>query len=422
MKTILNRHIRTARHLFWVAFMAITLAACSQDDRHPHNDTHASHEDMAEVEKGPHRGRLLKDGDFVLELAIFETGVPPEFRVWVTQNGQPVNPDAVDLTVKLTRLGGQIDEIHFAPFADVLRGNMEIYEPHSFVVSIQATHNGVTHRWQYDNFEGRTRIEDQVADALGIKTEVAGPVIIPETITVYGTIQPNAERINTLSARFDGVIKSVSFSIGDQVRQGQELAIIESNESLKRYAIRAPISGIIATRNANPGEQTQGRTLFTIMDTSSVWAELAVFPADLPRVHIGAPVTVTRTNDGYQAHGEISRMNVTAEANQAVKTRVVLDNSDGRLLPGNFVSARIKVGEKPTALAVKRSGLQTFRDFTVVYAKVGEEYEVRMLELGLQAGEWAEVLGGLAAGTRYVSENSYVIKADIEKSGASHDH
>ena len=87
-----------------------------------------------------------------------------------------------------------------------------------------------------------------------------------------------------------------------------------------------------------------------------------------------------------------------------------------------MVKATIKVGEHAVPLAVKRSGLQAFRDFTVVYAQVGEEYEVRMLELGRRDGEWIEVLGGLQAGTRYVSENSYVIKADIEKSGASHDH
>ena len=73
-------------------------------------------------------------------------------------------------------------------------------------------------------------------------------------------------------------------------------------------------------------------------------------------------------------------------------------------------------------LAVKRTGLQTFRDFTVVYAQVGNEYEVRMLELGRQDDEWVEVLSGIEPGTRYVSANSYLVKADIEKSGASHDH
>ena len=45
-----------------------------------------------------------------------------------------------------------------------------------------------------------------------------------------------------------------------------------------------------------------------------------------------------------------------------------------------------------------------------------------MLELGQEGAEWTEVLSGIEAGTVYASENSYVIKADIEKSGASHDH
>ena len=102
--------------------------------------------------------------------------------------------------------------------------------------------------------------------------------------------------------------------------------------------------------------------------------------------------------------------------------RVVLDNPDGELVPGTFVTAAVTVGEYEVALAVKRVGLQAFRDFTVVYAKVGDEYEVRMLELGREAGEYAEVLGGLDPGTRYVTENSYIVKADVEKSGASHGH
>ena len=84
--------------------------------------------------------------------------------------------------------------------------------------------------------------------------------------------------------------------------------------------------------------------------------------------------------------------------------------------------AEIAVDHYRVPLAVKRKALQGFRDFTVVYAKVGDQYEVRMLELGREAGEWVEVLGGLQPGTEYVTENSYLIKADIEKSGASHDH
>jgi len=57
-----------------------------------------------------------------------------------------------------------------------------------------------------------------------------------------------------------------------------------------------------------------------------------------------------------------------------------------------------------------------------VFEKIDNTYEVRMLELGETQGEWAEVLGGIEADAHYVTENSYLIKADVEKSGASHDH
>ena len=110
------------------------------------------------------------------------------------------------------------------------------------------------------------------------------------------------------------------------------------------------------------------------------------------------------------------------DANQAINARVVLDNSDGRWPPGTYVTADVKVGEYEVPLAVRREGMQSFRDFTVVYAQIGDQYEVRMLDVGREAGDWAEILGGLEPGTRYVTTNSYVLKADIEKSGAAHDH
>ena len=84
--------------------------------------------------------------------------------------------------------------------------------------------------------------------------------------------------------------------------------------------------------------------------------------------------------------------------------------------------ARVVVEETQVPLAVRRSALQTFRDFDVVYARVGDVYEVRMLELGRSDDVHIEVLGGLSEGEIYVTANSYLVKADIEKSGASHDH
>lgn len=407
----------------WFVILVFGFTGCGDGTGHSVSDQ-MGHGEAAKVEpaKGTHGGRLLIDDEVVLELSIFETGVPPEFRVWVTSEGVSVAPKDVDLEITLTRLGGIKDEINFRQQDDFLRGDTVIYEPHSFVVTIEARHAGQTHRWQYDNFEGRTRIGPDVAQAFGLETENAGPATIKDTVAVYGRVVPNTELVRVVSARFDGVIQSVNVSIGDAVRKGQILATIESNESLKSYTISAPISGLVTERLANSGEQTSGRQLFKLIDTSTVWVELAIFPSDRMAVRPGAAVVITAPDSNIVQLGIIDRLNTVVEDNQSVLARVVLDNPDGALLPGMYLSGEVEIAEHTVPLAVKRIGLQAFRDFTVVYAQIGEEYEVRMLELGRQDRDWIEVLGGLDPGTSYVTTNSYLIKADIEKSGASHDH
>ncbi len=400
------------------------LSACERsglpDDGASHGEL--AHHEEAEPERGPHGGRMLREGDFSLELAIVEIGVPPEFRVWATDSGDPISPDDLDVGVTLTRLGGVVDEIAFYQLDDFLRGDAVVYEPHSFIVNVDASYSGKRYRWQYENFEGRVRIGADIAAAAGIVTERAGPATIGDAITVYGRVVSNPENVSHVTARFDGVIRSVGASIGERVARGQMLAVVEANDSLTSYAINAPIGGTIIEQHANPGETTAGRTLFTIVDPTSVWAEFAVFPSDRPRIEVGAPITARTVVGDIRVDGEIALLSPVAGNNQSVTARVRVDNREGLLAAGMYLTGEIEVAQYEVPLAVKRTGLQTFRDFTVVYAQVGEEYEVRMLELGRQDGTWAEVLGGLAAGTSYVTANSYVIKADIEKAGASHDH
>ena len=104
-----------------------------------------------EPEKGPHRGRMLREDDFAIELAIFETGVPPEFRVWASQGGEALPPEKVKVSVTLGRLGDGDDQINFKPQDDFLRGDMEIVEPHSFLVTLNASYGGKRYQWQYEN-------------------------------------------------------------------------------------------------------------------------------------------------------------------------------------------------------------------------------------------------------------------------------
>ncbi|WP_295877924.1 HlyD family efflux transporter periplasmic adaptor subunit [uncultured Zhongshania sp.] len=375
-----------------------------------------------EPDKGPHRGRMLREDDFAIELAIFETGVPPEFRVWASQGGEALPPENVKVSVTLGRLGDGDDQINFRPQEDFLRGDMEIVEPHSFLVTLNASYGGKRYQWQYDNFEGRTRIDADVADAMGITTGAARSQVLVERLPLFGRLVADTNALTQLSARFDGVIKTIHVSLGQQVKAGTPLMSIESNESLKPYVLRADIAGEVAALPVNIGETTAGRTLVSIVDRSRQVVLLKAYPDDRRRIALNNSVQLL--NDAMEeiGEGDVQWISPLLNADQSADIRVSVDASNLALPVGSFVRGDVEVARYEVPLAVKRQALQGFRDFTVVYAKVGDQYEVRMLELGREAGDWIEVLGGLKLGTEYVTENSYIIKADIEKSGASHDH
>jgi cobalt-zinc-cadmium efflux system membrane fusion protein len=418
------------KRLFPALFLACLLVAlfgCRPGQDEPGSEPSAHSGSTADFERGPHRGRMLRDGSFALELQIFEEGVPPEFHVYLFRDNKALSPASAQVSVTLQRLDGETNRFAFIPQGDFLRSDGVVHEPHSFSVEITAQEGTSTHRWTFDTFEGRTSIAAATAEAAGIRTEAAGPATLTDSLVLAGRLVPNAEHTRTVAARFPGVIRQVARSVGDTVRAGDRLATIESNESLENYGVAAPIGGVITERHANPGESTANEPLFVIADYGSLWAELALFPRDLPRVKAGQVVAIKAVDGELKGEGRIVRV-APAEGAQhgavsgVYTARVTLDNKDRRWAPGLFVEGRVHIGATTVPLAVKRSALQAFRDFQVVFAQVGETYEVRMLELGRQDETWAEVLGGLKPGTQYVTENSYLIKADIEKSGASHDH
>lgn len=409
---------------FIIALLAIPffMTGCDTELSSPGDHGHA-HDAGEEYERGPHNGRMLRDGDFALEITIFETVVPPEFRVYPYRNDTPVDPAGVDLAIELGRLGGRVDRFEFSPHKDLLRGDGVVLEPHSFDVTVSASAGGRQYQWQYDSHEGRTQIEPRVADAMGIAVDTAGPASIRETIVLQGTLAPHPDAVTEVRGRFPGLVQSLLKSVGDTVRQGEELARIQSNESLQSYTIVAPVSGTVIERPASVGSMATDDPIYVIADTTRLVGDFQVFSRDIDRVEVGQAITVTSLDGGTSAGTEVERILPTVDpGSRAATARAVIDNPDARWRPGEFVRGVVTVDVSEVPLAVRESGLQAFRDFTVVYARVGDTYEVRMLDLGRSDGEYVEVLGGLEPGTEYVSGNSYLIKADIEKSGASHDH
>lgn len=411
-------------HLWAVPLLTlVTLASCS-DGAAPKDSAGTKAAAAGEYERGPHRGRMLRDGDFALEITIFEDGVDPEFRVYAYRDDKPIKPSDVKLTIELGRLGGKIDRFAFAPQEDFLRGGGVVTEPHSFDVRVMASEGGRNHKWSYASYEGRTVIAADAAKAGGIKVEPAGGATVSDLIDMGGRVEVTPEGRAEVRARLPGLIVGLNGKIGQQVRRGQVLARVESSHSLQVYTVTAPISGTIVEKNVNIGDTTGDRVLFAIADPTNLHAEFFVYPRDAERVRVGQPVILKSLSGEGRIQSVVEAVVPTADvASQTLMAHVHLPRSAASAFrPGMAVEGSFAVAQADVPLAVRTKAIQRFRDFEVVFAKVGNTYEVRMLEIGRRTPEWTEVLGGLAPGEVYVTDGAFLIRADIEKSGASHDH
>lgn len=401
------------------AIILLPLAACSPSPE----GSEAEHSDAAEAPEGPHGGRLLTDGDLGLEITIFETGQEPQFRVYPYWQGEELDPAKVDLQITLSRLGGKVDRFTFTAQDDYLAGAGVVEEPHSFDVEVVASVDGKRSRWTYENHEGRTTISPEAAEQGGIAIATAGPATIGDTREIFGTVELNPSARSEIRGQFPGRVVSVTKQVGDTVRSGELLARIESSESLQIYPVYSTVSGVVAERGGNPGDMTHDAPLYVITNPSATTVVFNIFPRDLGIIRPGMRVEV-QSQDG-RAVGSTTLGQYLAEGNPQAGTalvRAAIPNRGGWIRPGMTMRGRVIINAETVPLAVRTEAIQPFRDFQVVYARYGDEYEVRMLQLGRRGAEYTEVLSGIEPGTPYVTEGSFLVRADVEKSGASHDH
>jgi cobalt-zinc-cadmium efflux system membrane fusion protein len=194
--------------------------------------------------------------------------------------------------------------------------------------------------------------------------------------------------------------------------------------NLATYVIRAPLTGVVIAKHVTVGEAVEAtKNIFTVADLSSVWTDITVPPNQLSAVRTGQQVIVHWDDQDLQVAGTVTYVEaLVGEQTRSARARVVIPNPNGVWRPGLFVNVHLTENETTVPMAVKAEALQTFRDWDVVFIKAGDLFEARPLELGRREGEWVEVLSGLSPGMEYAAKNSFVVKADVMKSGASHDH
>ncbi|MDX2224634.1 MAG: efflux RND transporter periplasmic adaptor subunit [Rhodospirillaceae bacterium] len=268
-------------------------------------------------------------------------------------------------------------------------------------------------------------ITPAIAEAAGATIAIAGFATIAETAQVMGSIVLDPAGYARVSARFPGIARQIRKLTGDAVAAGEVLAMIDSNESLQSYEVKSPIDGVIVARHISSGEITGAGPLFEIADLGRVWAELHVFPRDLPRVAPGQRVRVSAGDDAASAAGDgvIAALSPVAEAaSQSVVARVPLDNADGRWRPGLAVRGTIVTGTHAAEVTVAATAVQTLDGQAVVFVAGPDRFDVRPVRIGAGDGAIVEILDGVRAGETYVANNSFLFKAELGKATVRHRH
>lgn len=186
----------------------------------------------------------------------------------------------------------------------------------------------------------------------------------------------------------------------------------------------SPLDGVVIEKDIVLGEAVKDDVqIFAIADLSTLLANVTVHSKDLTSVKAGQSLTVKSDALGAVASGTVAYLGplIGAETRTA-RALVKVPNPEGVWRPGLFVTIDLVREEFTVLVAVRADAIQKFRDWDVVFIQDGNLYEAVSLELGRREGDWVEILSGLPAGKKYVTKNSFLIKADILKSGATHDH
>lgn len=519
METIKNRKTPVAIAAVLAVGVLLGIAILRTDRSRPAGDAHGHAENAAPADEphgktgskdrahpdelpqagprsGPHGGKLFTQEGFGLELTIFETGVEPEFRVYLYRDGQPMAPTNASVTVTLQRLGRAAETFRFSPEKDYLKGAGVVAEPHSFEVALHARAAGKDYAFGFEQVEGRVPLSDAQLRQNGIEIATAGPARLASSLQLLGEVKLNQDRSVLVTPRLAGRVESVTANAGDRVRRGQVLAVLSSQtladlrserlaaekrlalarvsherekrlwedrisaeqdylqarqafqeaeiaaesarqklaalgaaattttQGLTRLEIRAPIDGVVIEKKISVGEALKDDApIFQVADLSSVWVELAVPARDLGQLSSGASALVKASAFEAQAQGRLSHVGaLIGEQSRSAVARVVLANPKGLWRPGLPVQVTLTGDEAQVPVAVRVEAVQTLNARATVFGRYGQQFEARPVELGRSDGRFVEVLKGLNAGEAYAARNSFLIKADIGKAGAEHDH
>lgn len=293
-------------------------------------------------------------------------------------------------------------------------------------------HGGHAKESGEDGHEGESGVEPgDIADSMliqvGIALDTAREGIIAEVIPLPGSVGYDPSRSSKVAARFAGLLRTLKVRVGDRVSQGDLLATVESDATLEPYEVRAARGGMVIHLDASIGQAVvAGQVLAEVVDLDVVVLDLKAGARDLSRIRVGQEVAV-RVEGAEKGDTEI-RSKVHAilpgmdPATQTRRVRLMVANPRRQFSEGQFVEGFVEVKKVSVKVLVPRASVQSSKGRDVVYVREGGQFEERVVVLGRKDARFVEVVTGLRAGETIASQGSFLVKADLGKSEAEHEH
>lgn len=276
-----------------------------------------------------------------------------------------------------------------------------------------------------EDHHDKLKLSPQQISNAGLVLSTAGPALLQQKLPLFGVLSIPSHQQYRLNAPYVGLVEQVLVEVGDQVSAGQMLARVRNSNTLQSYPLLAPASGVISQRWLNPGDLASS-PLLEISDDSQLWFEMSVFPTDASQLRLEQQLQL-QDLDRPQAATVQTHVNYIApqlSMGHITRARATLASAE---LPehwraGMHLQAWLTVAQQEVAVAVPQSALQQLAGKTVIFVQQGQEFIATEVELGLVAPPLVEIRHGLAPGSRYVSQQSFVLKAELGKASAGHNH
>jgi membrane fusion protein (multidrug efflux system) len=243
------------------------------------------------------------------------------------------------------------------------------------------------------------QLEQQRATVISTEVQLqAAQALLERTRILVGKQVAAQSTLDTASADVDKLEATI-------VTQQTQVALAEAN--LARAKVTAPFSGTVWERSIEPGQVVSpGTTMLSIVDLSSVRAEVVVGMRDLAHIAPGQQVTLSMPGSDDTFRGTVDRVSPVAEAGtRSIKVYLTLDNAEGKLRGGMFVTGEIIVQETEDVLAVPATAVHTRDGQSYVMAVADGVLEERPVEIATlwKGSKFVEARAGLAAGDTILS-------------------